>query len=286
MRSWIAALSLMVTACAAQGPKDDLLADRATARWTDEDQNTALAQTVAKAPPAADPVKAAETKAATLRDDIECTKAIHRMKVEGEGDPYPLMVACARQGKWRNLKALLAHPVTEAMPEAEAVPLLAHVIANRGGMFESDLRECLGRRRRLYHVSEARGPRPIPRGSWMMFRGELKTEDLGRSGERIAKFREFARGTRDRNVVIADYFTQQGVYVGSEVDKVGSEDVLRDTGLIVEAELPEDTTSLVRGQQYIVLAKYDRTQTTPEPETVTAYVQLVAAFRPGVPGLD
>lgn len=231
------------------------------------------------------PREEATSRAASYRDDIDCSRAVRLAEAAGQRTlAWELVVACARTGKWRNLQRMFDPPFgarLAALPKPEALELVARVIATRGGMFEADLPLVRRGGYRLTSLQDA-AARQLPAGTWVIFRASVDQERRVR-GKRVAELVEIGRRTQDRKGRVDHYDRSGRMYLGSEYSKVASSDLFDETGTIVEAKLPDSVPFLGSGQ-FIFAARFQGFRS--DEDMTYALVDVVEAYTPGTITFD
>lgn len=230
------------------------------------------------------PREEAAERAATYRDDIDCSRAVRQAEgADLRTLAWELIVACARTGKWRNLQHMFDPPYGARLaerPRPEALDLVARVIATRGGTFEADLPIVQRAGLPLTSLGDAVA-RLLPAGSWIIFRANVDQERRVR-GKRVAELVEMGRRTQDRKAYAWGWDRAGEVYV-SGIAKVGSSDVFDETGRIVEAKLP-DTLPFLGSGQFIFAGRFKGVRT--EEDATYALVDVVEVYTPGTVTFD
>lgn len=260
---WLLLGSTALLAACVQGRSDDFL-ER-------EREERPVGPTVkAPPPPAKDLIPSTppapfdpSAKANSLSDDLACVKSVSELEAQARlDDGFALLVACAGDEKWRDLRRLLGPPWRARlakMPEEQIMVLLAQVIATRGGLFESDVRLCNLNRVELQPLSEAFQGSGLRSGSWVIFRAFAGRERTTKKDRRV-ELKELSRGEGDRGV--------------------------DETGATIAATLPSSLAPLEEGGQYIVVGRLDGAVGTNSDGYPHAKLKAAGLFRPGRPMPD
>ncbi|MBK6683871.1 MAG: hypothetical protein IPG45_05305 [Deltaproteobacteria bacterium] len=200
----------------------------------------------------------AYAKADSLSDDLACVKSVSELEAQArQDDAFALLVACAGEEKWRDLRRLLGPPWRGRlgkMPEDQGMVLLGRVIATRGGLFESDVRLCNLNRLELQPLTEAFQGRGLRAGSWVIFRAFAGRERTSKKDRRV-ELKELSRGEGDRGV--------------------------DETGATITAYLPANLPPIEEGGQYIVVGRLDGAVGTNSEGYPHTKLKAVGLFRPG-----
>ncbi len=197
-------------------------------------------------------------KANSLDDDLACVKAVSELEAQARlDDAFALLVACAGEEKWRDLRRVLSQPWRgrlAKMPEEQVMVLLGEVIATRGGLFESDVRLCNLNRVELQPLTEAFQGRGLRAGSWVIFRAFAGRERNSKK-ERRVELKELSRGEGDRGV--------------------------DETGATITAIVPGALPPLEEGGQYIVVGRLEGAVGTNGEGYPHTKLKAAGLFRPG-----
>jgi hypothetical protein len=252
-------LLLGLSACATEG-RDDLLSRRG-------DREPLRPVVPAPPPPPGSedkipehPVATAtpEERAATMPNDQACVRA-HTEQDKG-GDPsgaFQLLRACAAVGKWRDLRRALSPPINQhlaKLSEPEALTLLYRIIANRGGIFESDVPLTQRWSWGLHYLAEGFGDDPLPKDAWVVFRTDAAEAKRGKNALTLV---ELVRSAKDSKAS----FSESGRVI-----------IAKNPGALL---IPEEG-------ELIVLARLEKVVANNRDGYPEARVSLVEVMRPGL----
>ncbi|MCC7382921.1 MAG: hypothetical protein IT384_13875 [Deltaproteobacteria bacterium] len=201
------------------------------------------------------------------------------MRAIGDGSSsraWDLTVACARQGKWRDLRRLLAYQQLGQMPKAEATLLVARVIASGGSEFTIDLDWARERGYPIFALSDAVGMRNRP-GTMIIFRAKVQDEVVGEGGVRTLELAEEQRRTNDVNLYAV--FSGGGGIAVANLGRAGSEDFYQASGVTVVGLAARDLPAVGPDRSYVFIAQVEKVTAT---EQVRA--RILAISKPGISG--
>lgn len=197
-------------------------------------------------------------RARSMPDDLACLKAVSELESQGRvEDGFALLGACAAEGKWRDLRRLLSAPWRARLgqhAEADVMVLLGRVIANRGGLFESDVPLCNLNRVELHTLGEAFQGDGLRPGAWVIVRAFAGPERITKKERRVV-LKELTRGSSDR---------------GAE-----------ETGATASTKVPLPLPPIEEGQELIVIGRLEGRVGTNQDGYPEARLEAHGVFRPG-----
>jgi len=198
----------------------------------------------------------ADALAARIKDDIACDQEARTVELDRDAEgAWALTRACARRGKWSNLRDFLRRHRGD-MQRAEDIALLAQVVASRGGDFRADLPGVREAGWRLYALADVLGGAEVPPQPWTVFRARLGVEKGTEQGLRVIELAEERRGSEDINEYAVLHRPSTNSIAVLDLGRVGSQDFFEPTGVVVKGRFARGVAPPTGDVARIFLGRY------------------------------